>query len=317
MPVIHVYKTNHDFRRDARLSYKARGILAYIMSHEHKWEVHVETLVKDSDEDGRIAVQSALQELLKWKYATLETVRDIHGKVRGKQYVIYDVPLDMQPHRQAQNLHVGTDAHENRQSGNQSVGTDKQVPRQSGNLLVGQQESDVDASPHRQAGFPSDGFPDSQETCSTTNPDLRENQEEKTLTTFESSEGTAGSIPSGAAGLASAATPAPAKPKTQKVIKPLPPDDWLWQLLEEYGDRFDIVVLNDDDWWTDMANSLPLFTKEFVSLAFADLAGWLRTAPMKTPRNRVGWLKRMRYSLNYFYDNKFSRRATNGKYAPR
>lgn len=179
MPIIHVYKTNHDFRSDHRLSYKARGMLAYIMNHAHDWEVHVETLVKESDEDGRIAVQSGLQELLRWQYAVLETVRDVHGKVRGKQYLIYDVPLDMQPSRQAGNMRVGsTDKQETRLSENTSVGTDKQVNRLTGNLRVGEEGHGVESSPHRQAGFPSDGFPDRRETCLITkDKDLRERED--------------------------------------------------------------------------------------------------------------------------------------------
>jgi hypothetical protein len=67
MPIIHVKKNSHNYRRDTRLSWKARGILAYLLQHEDDWEVSVQDLVAQSTKDGRMSVQSALQELLKMK----------------------------------------------------------------------------------------------------------------------------------------------------------------------------------------------------------------------------------------------------------
>jgi hypothetical protein len=162
MPIIRLNKTTHNFLRDARLSYKARGMLAYILSHEHDWEVHVDDLVKQSQKDGRTAVQSALQELLMYHYAILHVVRDSTGKVRGKEYVVYDVPTDRQVSRQTENLSVGTDA---------------QVSRQTGNLSVG--ENGVIVSDPRSGDAPTSRFPDRRETCLITKDNLKTKDKER------------------------------------------------------------------------------------------------------------------------------------------
>ena len=59
---------------DPRLSWKAKGILSYLLGHSDDWEVRTEDLVNRSI-DGRDAVYSALNELRKAGYAKLEVVR--------------------------------------------------------------------------------------------------------------------------------------------------------------------------------------------------------------------------------------------------
>lgn len=49
--------------RDKRLSFKARGILAMVLSHSGEWNAGREFIVSQSDHDGKDAVQSALNEL--------------------------------------------------------------------------------------------------------------------------------------------------------------------------------------------------------------------------------------------------------------
>lgn len=181
MPVIHVKKAKHfyaliDYRilDDRRLSWKARGILAYLLSKPDDWEVHVNDLIAHSEDDGRTAVQSALQELLNCGYAKLETVRDKEGKVRGKQYCIYD--LEEAPFE----LRQATDKQENRQSGKPSIGAaDEQENRLTENLPVGE-EPYVVTGDNRRAGKPSVGKTVSGETRSIRREDLKDkNQEEE------------------------------------------------------------------------------------------------------------------------------------------
>ncbi len=54
---------DNDVLRDRRLSYKARGILAFALSHDDGYEATETWLVSASDKDGREAVRSALREL--------------------------------------------------------------------------------------------------------------------------------------------------------------------------------------------------------------------------------------------------------------
>jgi hypothetical protein len=136
-------------------------------------------------------------------------------------------------------------------------------------------------------------------------------KEKETDTAYQSSEGTENTVPSLAAEVGNTATPVAPQSKPKKVRKPLSDKGWLYPLLQEYGERFDVDAFNDEDWWKDIANSLPAstFTHEFMRLALADLAGWLNNNPAKVPRSQLGWRKRMNYSINYFYDNKYAKRA--------
>jgi hypothetical protein len=54
--------------RDVRLSYKARGLLAMVLSNTGDWDTPREWLVSQSEKDGRESVQSALNELTELGY---------------------------------------------------------------------------------------------------------------------------------------------------------------------------------------------------------------------------------------------------------
>lgn len=49
--------------RDKRLSFKARGVLAMVLSYSGEWDAPRDWLEQQSDKDGRDAIQSALNEL--------------------------------------------------------------------------------------------------------------------------------------------------------------------------------------------------------------------------------------------------------------
>ncbi len=68
--------------RDRRLSWKARGILAYALSHSDGYEATETWLIEASDKDGRDSVRSALVELERFGYRKKTKVRDKAGQIR-------------------------------------------------------------------------------------------------------------------------------------------------------------------------------------------------------------------------------------------
>lgn len=77
---------------DARLSYKARGILAYLLSKPNDWKVIITDLANQST-DGVKAIRAGLQELIEYGYAQRKSVRDDKGRIIEWEYTIYEIPL--------------------------------------------------------------------------------------------------------------------------------------------------------------------------------------------------------------------------------
>lgn len=68
--------------RDNRLSFKARGVLALVLSNVGDWEASRMWLMNQSDKDGRHAIQEALNELTELGYREVRKVQE-NGKVRS------------------------------------------------------------------------------------------------------------------------------------------------------------------------------------------------------------------------------------------
>lgn len=57
--------------RDSRLSFKARGLLALVLSHSGEWNATAQWLESQSQVDGRGAIQTALNELTEYGYRSV------------------------------------------------------------------------------------------------------------------------------------------------------------------------------------------------------------------------------------------------------
>lgn len=77
---------------DCGLSWKAKGILAYLLSKPDGWELRRADLANHS-KDGITSVDAGLVELRKAGYVKREWVR-VKGKVDGVEYRVYDKPIE-------------------------------------------------------------------------------------------------------------------------------------------------------------------------------------------------------------------------------
>ncbi len=76
---------------DTRLSWAARGMLAYLLSRPDDWKVLVNDLKKRGNL-GRDGIYALLRELRSSGYVRFERNRDARGRMRGGTYIVSEVP---------------------------------------------------------------------------------------------------------------------------------------------------------------------------------------------------------------------------------
>lgn len=82
------------FLSDERLSWKAKGLLGYLLSKPSNWRVYVSDLVKRS-KDGKDAVYSALKELEAAGYIERRQMRDPETqRITGYETVVFERPVN-------------------------------------------------------------------------------------------------------------------------------------------------------------------------------------------------------------------------------
>jgi len=81
---------------DTRLSWAARGLLAYLLSRPDDWKVLVNDLKKRGDL-GRDGVYALLRELRQAGYVRFERNRDAQGRMRGGTYIVSEIPHPASP----------------------------------------------------------------------------------------------------------------------------------------------------------------------------------------------------------------------------
>lgn len=82
------------FLSDERLSWKAKGLLGYLLSKPSNWRVYVSDLVKRS-KDGKDAVYSALRELEAAGYIERRQTRDPETqRITGYETVVFERPVE-------------------------------------------------------------------------------------------------------------------------------------------------------------------------------------------------------------------------------
>lgn len=98
MSIIKVNKTphsytiiNNDILSNESLSWKARGLLAYMLSRPPEWKFYVKDLVKRGT-DGRDAIYKILKELRSHGYVIHRFSREERGQFSEGYYDVYDTP---------------------------------------------------------------------------------------------------------------------------------------------------------------------------------------------------------------------------------
>lgn len=98
--IIRVNKKDNPFAQidkvaiqDKRLSWKARGILCYLLSKPNDWKVILQDLINQSEKDGDSSVRAGIKELRNLGYMRLDRIKDKSGKVDHWEYTVYEKPL--------------------------------------------------------------------------------------------------------------------------------------------------------------------------------------------------------------------------------
>lgn len=98
MILVKVKRRKHAYRLvdarailDIRLSWRARGILAYCLLQPVNRTIDLDTLLTASP-GGAKMLRGGMKELRALGYAALERIRDARGHVIGSQWIIYECP---------------------------------------------------------------------------------------------------------------------------------------------------------------------------------------------------------------------------------
>lgn len=98
MATFRVYKesgnfvmVHKDFIHDSNLSWKAKGILLYLLSRPDDWQVYETEIVKHSS-DGLSGLKSGIKELEEVGYIQRNRKRDDKGRLKEYEYLVYEQP---------------------------------------------------------------------------------------------------------------------------------------------------------------------------------------------------------------------------------
>ena len=82
---------NKGFLNDPNLSFREKGILAYLLSKPDDWKVYQKELEKASTE-GRESIRAAIKNLLYSGYLKRHLRKGERGRFSGWDYEVYEVP---------------------------------------------------------------------------------------------------------------------------------------------------------------------------------------------------------------------------------
>jgi hypothetical protein len=83
----------NELAREQNLSFRARGLLAYLLSMPEDWRTNSNQLAGQSPKEGRDAIRSALTELEHAGYLKRRRIQDADGRWRTET-IVTDSPVD-------------------------------------------------------------------------------------------------------------------------------------------------------------------------------------------------------------------------------
>lgn len=83
---------DNDILDDERLSFKARGLLSYMLSKPDDWRFYATELAKHSQKDGRDSIGGALKEMEKFGYLKRTQKRSLNGRFGDQDWLLLDTP---------------------------------------------------------------------------------------------------------------------------------------------------------------------------------------------------------------------------------
>lgn len=92
---------NNQILENHQISYRARGLLSYMLSKPDNWKFYVSNLADNSDVEGEKAVSSALKELEAAGYLERKVKRDKKGHYKGLDYILRENPKKEQDQTQS------------------------------------------------------------------------------------------------------------------------------------------------------------------------------------------------------------------------
>ncbi|MDK7443429.1 DnaD domain-containing protein [Bacillus paranthracis] len=87
---------NNTGLKDTRLSWKAKGILAYILTLPDDWIFYMEEVTKHS-KDGIASLKAGMKELKEYGYVKRFPIKGEDGKISKWEMIIYEVPQVEKP----------------------------------------------------------------------------------------------------------------------------------------------------------------------------------------------------------------------------
>lgn len=132
------------FIEDERLSWKAKGILAYLLSRPDRWDVRPEELAKHS-KDGITVVYSALKELTQYGYYKKIPIRDENARILCWESTVSEIPMtDEEPNTDKKTVKKTTKKSAASQ-GEISVDTEdsNNIETADNNIVVAEEKSDI------------------------------------------------------------------------------------------------------------------------------------------------------------------------------